>query len=280
MSRKPSSDSLKSERSQDSLKSLNTSNNHNNASYTHLNDSMTASPKQSHSMAELKRFFRSSTKKNLSMAQLRSKNASPTSSASSSTVNLASHFNLAMTSKSHTNLHDTHKGEHAGEHHHHQHKGYSSTASLSAMMHGKHHHPHGSTDHHVHTQSAIPPTSDSILSLSNNINIYHDDSILAQKYGKLGKLLGSGAGGSVKILTRPTDGATFAVKEFRPRKPNESVKEYAKKCTAEFCIGSSLHHPNVIETVNCFKQQLISPRDILPVITTAKKSIGQYCMTS
>lgn len=284
MSRKPSSDSLKSERSQDSLKSLNTSNNHNNASYTHLNDSMTASPKQSHSMAELKRFFRSSTKKNLSMAQLRSKNASPTSSASSSTVNLASHFNLAMTSKSHTNLHDTHKGEHAGEHHHHQHKGYSSTASLSAMMHGKHHHPHGSTDHHVHTQSAIPPTSDSILSLSNNINIYHDDSILAQKYGKLGKLLGSGAGGSVKILTRPTDGATFAVKEFRPRKPNESVKEYAKKCTAEFCIGSSLHHPNVIETVDVFSDSKQNkyyevmqycPIDFFAVVMTGKMSRGE-----
>ncbi|KAI8389924.1 related to Serine/threonine-protein kinase HRK1 [Nakaseomyces glabratus] len=284
MSRKPSSDSLKSERSQDSLKSLNTSNNHNNASYTHLNDSMTASPKQSHSMAELKRFFRSSTKKNLSMAQLRSKNASPTSSASSSTVNLASHFNLAMTSKSHTNLHDTHKSENAGEHHHHQHKGYSSTASLSAMMHGKHHHPHGSTDHHVHTQSAIPPTSDSILSLSNNINIYHDDSILAQKYGKLGKLLGSGAGGSVKILTRPTDGATFAVKEFRPRKPNESVKEYAKKCTAEFCIGSSLHHPNVIETVDVFSDSKQNkyyevmqycPIDFFAVVMTGKMSRGE-----
>ncbi|SCV02555.1 LAME_0H02718g1_1 [Lachancea meyersii CBS 8951] len=110
----------------------------------------------------------------------------------------------------------------------------------------------GSPDHHSHTQSAIPPSSDSTLSLSNRVNIYHDDSILAQKYGKLGKVLGSGAGGSVRVITRPSDGATFAVKEFRPRRPNELVKDYAKKCTAEFCIGSTLHHPNIIETLDIF----------------------------
>ncbi|KAH3902381.1 related to Serine/threonine-protein kinase HRK1 [Saccharomycodes ludwigii] len=107
-------------------------------------------------------------------------------------------------------------------------------------------------DHHSHTQSAIPPSSDSTLSLGNKANIYHDDAILAQKYGKLGKVLGSGAGGSVRIITRPSDGVTFAVKEFRPRKADEPVKEYAKKCTAEFCIGSTLHHPNIIETLDIF----------------------------
>lgn len=274
ISRKPSTDSLKSERSQDSLKSLN---NTAGSSYTHINESTTASPKQSHSMAELKRFFRSSTKK--SKTPLRSRNASPTNSASSSTVNLVSHFNLSMTSKSHTNLHDMHRHED-----NHQ---YSSTTALSTLAHKHqkhHHHPHGSTDHHAHTQSAIPPTSDSILSLSNNINIYHDDSILAQKYGKLGKLLGSGAGGSVKILTRPSDGATFAVKEFRPRKPNESVKEYAKKCTAEFCIGSSLHHPNIVETVDVFSDSKQNkyyevmqycPVDFFAVVMTGKMSRGE-----
>ncbi|KAL3231400.1 Serine/threonine-protein kinase HRK1 [Nakaseomyces bracarensis] len=272
ISRKPSTDSLKSERSQDSLKSMN---NTAASSYVHINESATASPKQSHSMAELKRFFRSSTKK--SKTPLRSRNTSPTNSASPSTVNLVSHFNLGMTSKSHTNLHDMHR---------HEDHSSSSTTALSALAHKhqKHHHPHGSTDHHVHTQSAIPPTSDSILSLSNNINIYHDDSILAQKYGKLGKLLGSGAGGSVKILTRPSDGATFAVKEFRPRKPNESVKEYAKKCTAEFCIGSSLHHPNIVETVDVFSDSKQNkyyevmqycPVDFFAVVMTGKMSRGE-----
>ncbi|CUS20356.1 LAQU0S01e04786g1_1 [Lachancea quebecensis] len=124
-----------------------------------------------------------------------------------------------------------------------------------AILHRKHSQSslrNGSPEHHSHTQSAIPPSSDSSLSLSNRVNIYHDDAILAQKYGKLGKVLGSGAGGSVRVIVRPSDGATFAVKEFRPRRPTELVKDYAKKCTAEFCIGSTLHHPNVIETLDIF----------------------------
>ncbi|ODV85489.1 hypothetical protein CANARDRAFT_28279 [[Candida] arabinofermentans NRRL YB-2248] len=78
---------------------------------------------------------------------------------------------------------------------------------------------------------------------------------LTKKYGKLGKVLGSGAGGSVRLLVRESDGVTFAVKEFVPRRPNESVKEYAKKCTAEFCIGSTLHHPNVIKTLDIISEQ-------------------------
>ncbi|CAI4052113.1 putative serine/threonine protein kinase HRK1 SKDI_15G4050 [Saccharomyces kudriavzevii IFO 1802] len=273
--RKQSNDSLRSEKSTDSMKSTTTATNYtttnlNNNSHSHTNTTSIstnnnnnysetnhhhnishglhdytspASPKQTHSMAELKRFFRPSVNKKLSMSQLRSKKHSthsPPPSKSTSTVNLNNHYRAQ--------------------------------------------HPHGFTDHYAHTQSAIPPSTDSILSLSNNINIYHDDCILAQKYGKLGKLLGSGAGGSVKVLVRPTDGATFAVKEFRPRKPSESVKEYAKKCTAEFCIGSTLHHPNVIETVDVFSDSKQNkyyevmeycPIDFFAVVMTGKMSRGE-----
>ncbi|EJS41590.1 hrk1p [Saccharomyces arboricola H-6] len=272
--RKQSNDSLRSDKSTDSMKSTTTTTNYtttniNNSTHSHTNTTniptssnnnndtkhhhnishglhdytSPASPKQTHSMAELKRFFRPSVNKKLSMSQLRSKKNSthsPPPSKSTSTVNLNNHYRAQ--------------------------------------------HPHGFTDHYAHTQSAIPPSTDSILSLSNNINIYHDDCILAQKYGKLGKLLGSGAGGSVKVLVRPTDGATFAVKEFRPRKPNESVKEYAKKCTAEFCIGSTLHHPNVIETVDVFSDSKQNkyyevmeycPIDFFAVVMTGKMSRGE-----
>ena len=45
-------------------------------------------------------------------------------------------------------------------------------------------------------------------------------------------------------------GTTFAVKEFRPKRNGESEKEYQKKVTAEFCVGSTLKHPNIIETVD------------------------------
>ncbi|SMN22103.1 similar to Saccharomyces cerevisiae YOR267C HRK1 Protein kinase implicated in activation of the plasma membrane H(+)-ATPase Pma1p in response to glucose metabolism [Maudiozyma saulgeensis] len=135
-----------------------------------------------------------------------------------------------------------------------------------------------------HTQSAIPPSTDSGLSLANNINIYHDDTILAQKYGKLGKTLGTGAGGSVKILVRPSDNAIFAVKEFRPRKTSESIKEYAKKCTAEFLVGSSLHHSNVVQTMDVFSDSKQNkyfevmeylPVDFFAVVMTGKMSRGE-----
>lgn len=42
----------------------------------------------------------------------------------------------------------------------------------------------------------------------------------------------------------------YAVKEFRKRHKNESEKEYVKRLTSEFCISSSLHHVNIVETVD------------------------------
>ena len=42
----------------------------------------------------------------------------------------------------------------------------------------------------------------------------------------------------------------YAVKEFRPKRQGESEREYQKKVTAEFCVGSTLKHPNIIETVD------------------------------
>ncbi|KAG7760292.1 hypothetical protein KL947_001136 [Ogataea haglerorum] len=100
---------------------------------------------------------------------------------------------------------------------------------------------------------------------------------LTKKYGKLGKVLGSGAGGSVRLLVRESDGVTFAVKEFVPRRPNESVKEYARKCTAEFCIGSTLHHPNIIQTIDIisehnqyFEVMEYAPIDFFGVVMAGK----------
>ncbi|BGP47663.1 serine/threonine protein kinase [Rhodotorula kratochvilovae] len=77
-----------------------------------------------------------------------------------------------------------------------------------------------------------------------------DHAHLQKKYGKWGKVLGSGAGGTVRLIRRGKDHSVFAVKEFRARRAGETEREYVKKVTAEFCIGSTLHHPNVIETVD------------------------------
>lgn len=69
-----------------------------------------------------------------------------------------------------------------------------------------------------------------------------------------GRFVGKGAGGSVRLIRRHMDGKTFAVKQFRKRAPDESEKEYVKKVTAEFCIGSTLHHVNVIETLDMVRE--------------------------
>jgi serine/threonine protein kinase len=75
---------------------------------------------------------------------------------------------------------------------------------------------------------------------------------LSKKYGKWGRVLGSGAGGTVRLIkaSSKNGGNIFAVKEFRPKRNGESEKEYQKKVTAEFCVGSTLKHPNIIETVD------------------------------
>lgn len=111
-----------------------------------------------------------------------------------------------------------------------------------------------------------------------------DDDIhaLAQKYGRMGRILGSGAGGSVRLLKRESDGVTFAVKEFRPRRSNEEERDYVKKCTAEFCIGSTLHHPNVINTLDIghegdryYEVMEYCPTDFFAVVMSGQMSRGE-----
>ncbi|KAH8683288.1 putative Serine/threonine-protein kinase hal4 [Tricladium varicosporioides] len=76
---------------------------------------------------------------------------------------------------------------------------------------------------------------------------------LVEKYGKCQEIVGRGAFGIVRIShKRAENGAAeqlYAVKEFR-RRPEENEKKYSKRLTSEFCISSSLRHPNVIHTLD------------------------------
>ena len=108
---------------------------------------------------------------------------------------------------------------------------------------------------------------------------FGDDHGLTTKWGKFGKVLGAGAGGSVRLMKRSTDGTTFAVKEFRARHSYESDKEYAKKVTAEFCVGSTLHHGNIIETLDIVQEKgkwyevmEYAPYDLFAIVMTGKMS--------
>ncbi|CAJ2506343.1 Uu.00g004730.m01.CDS01 [Anthostomella pinea] len=79
---------------------------------------------------------------------------------------------------------------------------------------------------------------------------------LVEKYGKCHEVVGRGAFGIVRISHKKieTGEKLFAVKEFR-RRPEETEKKYSKRLTAEFCISSSLRHPNVIHTLDLLKDQ-------------------------
>jgi len=83
------------------------------------------------------------------------------------------------------------------------------------------------------------------------------------------------------------DGVTFAVKQFRPRHSYETEKEYNKKVTAEFCIGSTLHHGNIIETMDIVQEKgqwyevmEYAPYDLFATVMTGKMSRAEVtCST-
>ncbi|KAH8889729.1 Pkinase-domain-containing protein [Thozetella sp. PMI_491] len=119
-----------------------------------------------------------------------------------------------------------------------------------------------------------PPSSRSTTQIP-----FGDDHGLTSKYGKLGKVLGAGAGGSVRLMKRSEDSVVFAVKEFRPRHSYETEREYVKKLTAEYCMGSSLHHGNIIETLDIVQEKgkwyevmEYAPYDLFAIVMTGKMS--------
>jgi serine/threonine protein kinase len=80
-------------------------------------------------------------------------------------------------------------------------------------------------------------------------------------------------------MKRGEDNTVFAVKEFRPRHTYETEKEYVKKLTAEYCIGSSLHHGNIIETLDIVQEKgkwyevmEYAPFDLFAIVMTGKMS--------
>ncbi|KAF5380907.1 hypothetical protein D9615_003884 [Tricholomella constricta] len=127
----------------------------------------------------------------------------------------------------------------------------------------------------------IPPTPAPSLRDATQVH-------LSKKYGKLGRVLGSGAGGTVRLIksSSKTGGVVYAVKEFRPRRNGESEKEYQKKVTAEFCVGSTLKHPNIIETVDIvsdhglyYEVMEYAPFDLFSVVMSGKMCRPEiYCV--
>ncbi|KHO02128.1 Protein kinase-like domain protein [Metarhizium album ARSEF 1941] len=137
------------------------------------------------------------------------------------------------------------------------------------------HHHHKKRDQSPASGARTPPTSRS----ANQQLPFSDDHGLSSRYGKLGKVLGAGAGGSVRLMRRKEDNTVFAVKEFRARHSYETEKEYNKKVTAEFCVGSTLHHGNIIETLDIlqekgrwFEVMEYAPFDLFAIVMTGRMS--------
>lgn len=95
-------------------------------------------------------------------------------------------------------------------------------------------------------------------SINGLTNLHSQQLPFSKRYGKFGQSLGAGAGGAVKLVNRLSDKKVFAVKEFRAKYQTETKRDYAKKITGEYCIGSTLKHPNIIETIEiCYENDRI-----------------------
>ncbi|RKP37293.1 kinase-like domain-containing protein, partial [Dimargaris cristalligena] len=97
------------------------------------------------------------------------------------------------------------------------------------------------------------------------------------EYGKAVKVIGQGTGGTVRLLEEYAHQSVYAVKEFRARDPRESEREYYKKITSEYCIGSSIHHENIVETLDIIFEEghvyeimEYCPYDLFNVVATGK----------
>ncbi|KAL0569894.1 serine/threonine protein kinase [Marasmius crinis-equi] len=137
-----------------------------------------------------------------------------------------------------------------------------------------------SSRHKQHNNSSHPHP---IHSLSEATHAH-----ISKKYGKWGRVLGSGAGGTVRLIkaSSKNGGTIYAVKEFRPKRTGETEKEYQKKVTAEFCVGSTLKHPNIIETVDIvsenghyYEVMEYAPYDLFSVVMSGKMCRPEiYCV--
>ncbi|KAJ1816236.1 hypothetical protein LPJ75_002097 [Coemansia sp. RSA 2598] len=99
---------------------------------------------------------------------------------------------------------------------------------------------------HAHARAASPAPS---------VNS-HPESLIAtfeQKYGTCSReCIGRGATAVVRVAYKQHhDGPQmYAIKRFRKQRAQESERDYIKKLTSEYCISSSIHHKNVVSTLD------------------------------
>lgn len=96
------------------------------------------------------------------------------------------------------------------------------------------------------------------------------NSSLTDKYGELSSIVGKGAYGVVRVAQKsnPEDKKkklVYAVKEYRPNS-SESEAAFLKRLASEFCLASSMRHPNIIQTL-----------DLLQIGKARYAGVMEYC---
>ncbi|KAG7092339.1 hypothetical protein E1B28_008700 [Marasmius oreades] len=224
-----------------------------------------SSPKREHGRFSLKR--NKSPHPNGDIKQ--SKDRPPSPASSNSTVSSKPPSSKPPSDKSHSESYFA-SSELSSSHKHPAPPPPSRTSGKSSSSRQSKQHNHSSNPHPIHS-----------LSEATHAHI-------SKKYGKWGRVLGSGAGGTVRLIKASTKngGTIFAVKEFRPKRTGETEKEYQKKVTAEFCVGSTLKHPNIIETVDIvsenghyYEVMEYAPYDLFSVVMSGKMCRPEiYCV--
>lgn len=107
---------------------------------------------------------------------------------------------------------------------------------------------------------------------------------LAKKYD-IGKLIGTGASGSVNLVTaHGNEKEIFAVKKFRARLKNELEHDYQTKVKNEFLIGDYLKHQNLVHTMELIKEKLeylivmeYCPYDFFNLVMLGLMKVEEVC---
>ncbi|KAJ1960364.1 hypothetical protein GGI12_003844 [Dipsacomyces acuminosporus] len=148
----------------------------------------------------------------------------------------------------------------------------SGNKSSGASAHHHHHHSHahppptsassinGAFDRSsvANSKRATPPASSAASSTTgfaggHNRRPSESSTTFQQKYGTCSReCIGRGATAVVRVAYKQhKDGPqVYAIKRFRKQRANETEREYIKKLTSEYCISSSIHHKNVVSTLD------------------------------
>ncbi|WBW70700.1 serine/threonine protein kinase Ppk8 [Schizosaccharomyces osmophilus] len=83
--------------------------------------------------------------------------------------------------------------------------------------------------------------------LVNRVKPNHKKSIVLAKYGRIGKFVGEGASGYVRLIQESDGSCSHVAKVFRPPIDKRFLRRYVRFFIAEYSIASTLHHPNIVK---------------------------------